>query len=167
MKTVVVDVRTRKEFLEGSYPGAVNIPSNAFDVSRFAHYAGHHISLVCNSGNRAGKVKTLLEQGGFEHVTLMQHQIAHLEEGLKANESIWTVDRQFRLALGILLGIFLVGNYIFNSPFSLVLLLIVFSGLIYSAITDNCYLKMLIASLPWNRTKSNESTSAQFGIQPA
>lgn len=162
MKTVIIDVRTRKEFQEGSYPGAINLPSNEFDVSKFMQFRNDAIALVCFSGNRAEKVKSLLEQEGFDHVTLMQHQMVHIQEGSSLRSSGWTVDRQFRLTLGLLLGIFLVGNFIFNSPLSLVVLLVVFSGLIYSAVTDNCYLRMFIASLPWNRVRNSEVLNQVF-----
>ena len=151
MKTVIVDVRTSKEFLEGSYPGAVNIPSNDFDVSHFEQFKNDAIGLVCFSGNRANKVKSFLEKEGFNNVSLMEHQLAHIIEDFRPEKFTWTVDRQFRLALGLLLGVFLIGNYIFNSPVSIVVLVVVFLGLIYSAFTDNCYLKSFIALLPWNK----------------
>lgn len=156
MKTVIIDVRTSKEFLEGSYPGALNLPSNNFDVSKFNPFRNDAIGLVCFSGNRAKQVKSLLEAEGFNNVTLMQHQMVHIMEGSGGDSAVWTVDRQFRLALGLLLGVFLVGHFIFNSPLSLIVLLIVFTGLIYSAITDNCYLRMFIALLPWNRNQAPE-----------
>lgn len=151
MKAVIIDVRTPKEFNEGSYPCALNIPSNDFNVSDYNAYRDYTICLVCFSGNRASKVKAMLENEGFTNIAVMENQMAHILEGEKSSKTTWTVDRQFRLALGVLLGIFLIGNYIFNTPASLAILLVVFSGLIYSAISDNCYLKMFIASLPWNK----------------
>ncbi|KAA3638890.1 MAG: rhodanese-like domain-containing protein [Bacteroidetes bacterium] len=157
MKTIIIDVRTSREFLEGSYPGAINLPSNEFSPSNFQPFRNHAIGLVCFSGNRAEKVKSMLEDHGFNNVTLMQHQIVHIVEESVPDSSVWTVDRQFRLALGLLLGIFLIGNFIFHSPLSLVVLLVVFSGLIYSAVTDNCYLRMFIALLPWNRNQASEN----------
>lgn len=159
MRTIIVDVRSSKEFQEGTYPGAVNIPSNEFSISRFNPFKGDSISLVCYSGRRAKDIKFLLEEAGFRHVSLMQYQIAHFEEHSNRKPSNWTIDRQFRLALSVLIGIFLVGNYLFDYPHSLAILLIVFAGLIYSAITDNCYLKVLIANLPWNKTDIEISKS--------
>lgn len=162
MNTVIIDVRTNKEFHEGSYPGAINIPSREFDVSRFEQFNNDNIALVCFNGDRAKKVKSKLELKGFTNITLMQQQMVHITEGHKAGSLKWTVDRQFRLALGLLLGIFLIGNYIFNSPISLVVLIVVFLGLIYSAVTDNCYLRLFIASLPWNSEKINYQTTTEL-----
>ncbi len=151
MDTVIIDVRTAKEFLEYSYPGAINIPSGNFDISHFDSFRDKHISLVCFSGNRANRVRTQLENAGFSNVSIMQNQMVHLIEGKRSERTGWTIDRQFRLALGLLIGLFLLGNYILNSPFSIALLIIVFSGLLYSALSDNCYLKELISILPWNK----------------
>ncbi len=162
MQTVIIDVRTEKEYFEGSYPGAVNRPHGSFDVQRFEDFRDNHIALLCFSGNRAQKVKTLLELEGFEHVSLLQNQMVHIAEATDARSSIWTVDRQFRMALGILLGIALSSQYLFQSSASLFLLLGLFAGLLYSSITDNCYLKSLIAVLPWNKaTRMNTSITNQ------
>ena len=151
MSIVIVDVRTTKEFQEGAYPGAINRPSKVFDISQYQELKDDYIGLVCFNGRRALKVKTLLEKKGFNNVMLMDKQIVNLNERTESKSKIWTVDRQFRLALGLLIGFFLVGNYLFNSPYTVIILLIVFSGLTYSALSDSCYLKSLITILPWNK----------------
>ncbi|NQZ75606.1 MAG: rhodanese-like domain-containing protein [Ekhidna sp.] len=153
MSIVIVDVRTKKEFEEGSYPGAINLPSEEYSSDQFSRYQDYHIGLVCFSGGRAGQVQRKLHAQGFENVSLMQHQVVHIQEGASLQSSVWTVDRQFRLALAILLGVALFGNYVLNTPLSLGLLVFVFAGLVFSAVTDNCYLKEFITMLPWNRTK--------------
>mgnify|MGYP000052712342 FL=1 len=159
MNTVIVDVRSRKEFYEGSYPGALNLPAEQFEVSQFLPFKNDSLALVCFSGNRAMKIKSQLDAEGFQHVTLLQNQMVNINEDSDGSSSTWTVDRQFRLTLGLLIGVYLFGNYIVNTPFTLIVLLIVFSGLLYSAITDNCYLKEFIVWLPWNRKKKNEKTT--------
>ena len=65
-------------------------------------------------------------------------------------EGSWTVDRQFRLFLGILLFISLIGM-ITDLNGLLTIALIIALGLTITALIDRCYLKMLIARLPWNR----------------
>ena len=165
MKTIIIDVRTPKEFNEGSYPGAINLPSNEFNVNKFEPYRDHHIALVCFSGNRANQIFTRLQLEGYTNTSLMQNQMSHIEEGIKKTSTIWTVDRQFRLVLGLLVGTFLIGHFIFNSTAIIIILLIIFIGLIYSAVTDNCYLKMMIAQLPWNKTKASNTSKAPYAIQ--
>lgn len=158
MKAVIIDVRSPKEFNEGSYPCAINIPSNSYQISDYLMYKDNAICLVCFSGNRAKEVKAKLDQEGFKHVAILENQMVHFSEGKKASETTWTVDRQFRLALGMLIGLFLLGNYILEMPGFVTILAVVFTGLIYSAITDNCYLKILISSLPWNKVKNSTTT---------
>lgn len=156
MKTVIIDVRSAKEYLEGSYPGAIHIPSGESNLLRYQAYKEDHIALVCFSGNRAQKVKALLETQGYSHVSLLQNQMVHLEEQSEANSKLWTIDRQFRLALGLFLGIGIVLNLLFYSTASITLLFGLFAGLMYSSITDNCYLKTFISTLPWNKKNSSK-----------
>jgi hypothetical protein len=64
-------------------------------------------------------------------------------------EGSWTVDRQFRLILGGLLLVALLGTVVGQS-YLLALAFIIALGLTFTAIIDRCYFKMLIARLPWN-----------------
>lgn len=152
MKTVIVDVRTPKEFSEGAFPGALNLPHSNFDVNHFSKYRNDNIALVCFSGGRAQKVKELLEMEGFQNVSILQYQMVNAQENTNSESKMWSVDRQFRITLGLILAIFMLLNYALNSSIAFVLLFGVFSGLMYSSITDNCYLKSLIAIMPWNKT---------------
>lgn len=151
MKAIIIDVRTEKEYLEQSYPGAVNIPLNLISVDRIEMYRDHHITLLCYSGNRAKKAQKILSDYGFSNVSLLQNQMIHIIEKTQGRSTMWSVDRQFRLALGILIGLSLMLSLLLFSVASLVILSILFSGLIFSVVTDNCYLKELITILPWNR----------------
>ena len=153
MRTIVIDVRTEKEFREGSYPGALNISSLNATEHQFTPFKDYHIALVCNSGIRAQKVQFMLIENGYQNVTLLNYQMNQLNEGLKKSSSIWSIDRQFRLVLGLFIGLFMVGYFLFNSPLAIGILFIVFAGLLYSATTDNCFLKIFIAQLPWNRSE--------------
>lgn len=150
MKTFIVDVRSEKEFSEGSFPGAINMPVEKFQVSDFQPYRNEQLALVCFSGNRAERVKKQLYRAGFKHVTLLKQQMVHIEEGSKEQERLWTIDRQFRMAIGLFVGFYLLDQYWFHTNLGIGLLSIVFAGLIYSALTDNCYLKELLVRLPWN-----------------
>lgn len=159
MKTIIVDVRTPAEFKLGSLKGALNIPSTEFTLDSYLAYKDHHISLLCSGGNRAQMVQEVLLEKGFEHVSTMLWHMDNLEFE-KVQDSNWTVDRQFRLVLGVLLAIFLVGMS-FEIRAILAIPIIICSGLLFSAITNNCFLKMGIAALPWNkkqgRTRQSEN----------
>lgn len=151
MHTVLVDVRTAKEFADQSIPGAINIPSNSYTAADYAQFANAHICLICESGSRANAVRQELMAAGFANVSLLDKHMAHLAEQLPARTQ-WTVDRQFRLALAMLLGVFLLG-YVLNQAALIFIPIVLFSGLLYSAVSNNCYLKEFIAVLPWNRTR--------------
>lgn len=151
MRTVIIDVRTRKEFSENGLNGAINIPSNSFGIRDFDPFKDNQICLVCETGARAANVMTELKWAGFNNVSILDKQMSELAEiKIKPEKEGWTIDRQFRLALAFLLGISLLGLYL-NVAYAWVITVIIIAGLFYSSITDNCYLKLLIASFPWNR----------------
>ncbi|MCB0734457.1 MAG: rhodanese-like domain-containing protein [Flavobacteriales bacterium] len=149
MKTIIIDVRTPKEFESGSLPGAVNIPSNNFTMTDYAPFKADQIALLCSSGNRASMVCEVLQENGFQHVSIMQHHMEYLSKHEQTTAK-WSVDRQFRLVVGLLLATFLVGLTYGMTAF-LILPTLICLGLILSVITNNCYLKIGIAALPWNR----------------
>lgn len=64
----LVDVRTPEEFLEGSVPGAVNIPLDVLETKLDLFKNKSAIVLFCRTGNRAGQAKTILMQHGLTNV---------------------------------------------------------------------------------------------------
>lgn len=149
MQAVIIDVRSRKEFSEFSIPGAINIPPDSFTFEDYYPFKDKHICLVCESGNRALKISLELEKNNFEYVSILEKQMRELNEN-NSPQSSWTIDRQFRLILAIFLAIFLV-SISFGLEAAWIIPLILLSGLTFSAITNNCYLKILISRFPWNK----------------
>ena len=68
-KASVVDVRTPGEYLDGHYPGAVNIPLNEL-VQRLNEFKEMKKPIVayCRSGARSGMAVSLLKQNGLNDV---------------------------------------------------------------------------------------------------
>jgi len=68
-KASVVDVRTPGEYLEGHYPGAINIPLNELQ-GRLEEFKELKAPIVayCRSGARSGMAVSLLKQNGFNEV---------------------------------------------------------------------------------------------------
>lgn len=65
----IVDVRTPGEYLNGHYPGAVNIPLNELS-QRLDEFKEMKKPIVayCKSGARSGMAVSLLQQNGFREV---------------------------------------------------------------------------------------------------
>ena len=79
--TVVLDVRTDKEFKEGHIPGAVNLDVNAPDFAKkvAALDKGRTYLVYCAHGRRGLKACGIMKEGAFMNVV-------NLEEGL----SVWS-----------------------------------------------------------------------------
>lgn len=67
-EATVIDVRTDGEFAEAHIPNSVHIPLStvAESLEKFKKY--DKIVLVCGSGKRAAKAKTILNEKGFNNV---------------------------------------------------------------------------------------------------
>ncbi|MCB0643733.1 MAG: rhodanese-like domain-containing protein [Phaeodactylibacter sp.] len=149
---VMVDVREPAEYQDLHLYGAVNIPSTKFAIADYEKFRGRPIYLICNTGQRGQLVKARLEAAGFPQVELNDVQMqAYTEQRQNPGiEGSWTVDRQFRLTLGILLLTSLAGLFSGQTPL-IAIALIIALGLTITAVIDRCYFKMLIAWMPWNR----------------
>lgn len=151
--SVLVDVREPGEYREGTLEGAINIPSRNFSVESYLPYKNHKIILLCQSGNRVKGVYETLQNHGFTNVSILEEHMAQISQVRVVSRSKgWTIDRQFRMTLGILLVIFLTGFYFLSSAF-IVIPVILATGLVVTSIIDRCYMRMGIAMLPWNRGK--------------
>lgn len=147
---VLIDVRERKEFQDGTIKGAINLPLSKFHIEQYEGYRDNAICLFCQSGDRAKQVKELLNSNGFEFVILLDRHIERILENKEATG--WSIDRQFRFILGLMIGLSLLAY------FTGVVALLYFTCfisimLMYTALIDRCYLRMGIAMLPWNRKK--------------
>ncbi len=152
-EAIIIDVRENAEFREKKLENSVNLPLSTFSPGLFEPYKQMKICLVCHSGNRATEVARRLKNLEFEQIYLLEHQIADLKSFQKSSTG-WTVDRQFRMTLGGLLLLFLLGFH-FWSTYFIIIPIILCTGLIFTSLIDKCYMRMGIALLPWNRGKSH------------
>jgi rhodanese-related sulfurtransferase len=149
---VIIDVREPREFRENGIPGAVNLPLSEFHEDQYNSYRENLICLICQSGNRASRTKDQLEKIGFTNVVLLDRHM----ESIENNESAtgWSVDRQFRFVLGILIAISMIG-FFRGGIWFLSLSIFVSLGLTITASIDRCYLRVLIAKMPWNHYRAS------------
>jgi rhodanese-related sulfurtransferase len=154
-KAVLIDVREKIEFDEGSLKGAINLASSSAKVADFDFCEGKSIYLVCQTGNRARTLGQMLLNAGVQEVGILEKHMEQLKKQdleVSADVKSWTVDRQFRMALGLMLLVGLLG-YLFISNYFLIIPGILCAGLIVTALIDRCYMRMGIAMLPWNKGK--------------
>lgn len=64
----LVDVRDRHEYLRASLPGSVNIPLSSILLALKQLDKKTPVLVCCNSGQRSGRAKSLLEACGFARV---------------------------------------------------------------------------------------------------
>ena len=161
-QAVLIDVREPKEFNDNGMTGSINIPSSSFSLEQFEDYRDKMICLICNSGNRATDIYKELKEAGFQNVALTEKQIEDLETESDTNSHGWSVDRQFRMLLGLLLAVFLIGSF-YGITSLLIIPVILSVGLIFTASIDKCYLREGIARLPWNKERNTTATNKEFG----
>lgn len=148
-KSTIIDVRTFEEYQKDALPGSINIPANDFLITDYQPYLDNQISLICETGRRAAYVRDMLFKHGYTNVTILDRQMSDIRDNSKP-ESDWNIDRQFRLVLAILIGTFL-ASYLLNNSTFISIPIIIFLGLTLSVVTDNCYMKIAIAKMPWNK----------------
>ena len=149
--SVIIDVREPSEYLERHIPGALNFPSTKYNKAQYSEIDNQDICLVCESGSRAKSIEKKLRKDGFSNVFILEQQMGSIPRIYTTKG--WTVDRQFRMTIGTLLGVYLI-LYFLDIPYAFIIPLILSSGLIITSIIDKCYMRMGIAMLPWNRGKT-------------
>lgn len=150
---IIIDVREPAEFRDGHIPYAINLPSTQFTVKDYQTWPKLKIYLVCQSGNRAQSIAQKLSETGMEEVYVLDRQMEQIATG--ATGEGWSVDRQFRFLLGVLMALYLIGYHWMSAMFSIIPVILCL-GLIITAIIDKCYLRVGIAMLPWNREQPEE-----------
>ncbi|MCP9768463.1 hypothetical protein EGI22_11110 [Lacihabitans sp. LS3-19] len=148
---VIIDVREQAEFKDSHLPGAINFPFTKYQKAYFEPFNDKQICLICQSGRRAKAILEKLKEDGFSNLAIMEKQMENVSEHKQSHG--WTIDRQFRMTLGTLMLIFLLG-YFNASEYFIIIPIILCTGLIFTSIIDRCYMRMGIALLPWNRGKN-------------
>ena len=149
---VIIDVREPMEFQEIHIPGAINIPSTKFDLQAIEPFKDRKICVVCQTGKRTKTVIQELEDNGWSNIYSLEKQMQSYAHNVAQKDTGWTVDRQFRMTIGVLLAVFLTAYFSGFTGF-IAIPIILSTGLIVTAIIDKCYMRTGIAMLPWNKGK--------------
>ena len=161
----LLDVRSPLEFSEVHIKDSINVSIDMLSakINDLVQSKQSYI-VLCRTGNRSPMAADMLMQSGIHGVKVMQGGMTRWQkEGLPVikGEGGISLERQVRLIagslvlLGIVLSWFVHWAFIFISVF-------ISCGLIYSGLSDNCLMGMLLMKLPYNKklykTKSGGGT---------
>jgi rhodanese-related sulfurtransferase len=149
----LVDVRSGGEFAAGHVPGAVNIPLEEIERRLGDLDAEQTLVLICKGGTRAGIAAEFLKDKRGDVAVLQGGTEAWAKAGLPlvvSAKSRWALERQVRLAAGLLVLISVVLSLTVY-PSMLYLAGFVGLGLTGAGLTDFCPMAILLAKMPWNR----------------
>lgn len=155
----IIDVREAAEFQEVHLRGSRNMPLSQLESQLTELNPASPIILLCQSGSRANRAAQLFNKANFKQVQIFSEGISQLQTSANehlvypAKQKLWSVDRQFRFALGLLIALGLAGKWLVNDWF-LIIPAIICVGLIFTALIDQCYFRAFIAWLPWNRSNA-------------
>ncbi|MBM3244929.1 MAG: MBL fold metallo-hydrolase [Candidatus Omnitrophica bacterium] len=150
----LLDVRSALEFSQVHIKDSINIPIDmlSFKMNDLSK-PGQSYIVFCRTGNRSPMAADMLIQSGIHGIKVMRGGMTSWQkEGLPAikGEGGVSLERQVRLIAGslVLLGILL--SWFTHWAF-IFLPIFVSCGLIFSGLTDNCLMGMLLMKLPYNK----------------
>lgn len=162
----LLDVRTPGEYAAGHVPGAELIPLDELDPAAFGRERSGDVApvyVLCQSGGRARKAIEKLERAGVQGCVLVEGGTqAWLDAGLPVNRGeskVLPLMRQVQITIGLVSATGAALALAVNPWFAL-LPLITGCGLLFAGITGYCGLAMILAKMPWNRTKNCGSCCA-------
>lgn len=155
----VIDVRSPAEFAEAHVSFARNQPLPDLNTSAIRadiEKTGKRLVFICKSGSRGKAACEKLMSAGLTNVCNVEGGTSGwIEAGLPVvrGGKAFSIERQTRLVIGsmVLLG---VGLGALVHPGFLGIAAFFGAGLVFAALTDSCMLGLLIASMPWNRSKN-------------
>lgn len=160
----LVDVRSAGEFAAGHVPGAVNIPLEEIERRLGDLNAEQTLVLVCKGGTRAEIAAEFLKDKRGNLAVLQGGTEAWRKAGLPlvfGAKSRWALERQVRLAAGLLL----LGSVVLSLtvyPPMVYLAGFVGLGLTVAGLTDLCTMAILLAKMPWNRGSNGARVSCSL-----
>lgn len=150
----LLDVRSVLEYVDTHIKDSLNVPIDSL-IPRIEELKQQNKKYIvfCRTGNRSPMAADMLIQSGIHGIKIMEGGMIRWEKErlpiIKGVSGI-SLERQIRIIAGslvltgILLSLFLNKAFIFISIF-------VSCALIYSGITDNCLMGMLLMKLPYNK----------------
>lgn len=150
----VIDVRSPAEYEAAHIPGSFNVPLDRIPecARELGAVADEPVILVCRSGQRAEAAERELQGADWCGWRGLEGGLGAWEAaGLPVNrgKQRWSMERQVRGGAGARVLAGRLGSLKLR-PLAL-LSAAVDSGLLFSAVTDNCTMAKVLAKLPYNQ----------------
>ncbi len=158
MAPMIIDVRSRDEYLREHIPGSRNIPlehiQESIEELREELWQNPAVILTCRSGRRAREAAQLLKAQGCGDVVVMEGGIMGWKKQGGEVRSLKTgisIMRQVQIVVGalILLGFFIEPIWFLVPVAGL--------GMLVAGLTGTCAMASVLAKLPWNCPGNVES----------
>jgi len=154
LQVKLLDVRSALEFSQVHIKDSINVPIDMLSAKiNDLSQAKQSYIVLCRTGNRSPMAADMLMQSGIHGIKVMQGGMERWQKEklpvIKGEGGV-SLERQVRLIAGslVLFGIIMAWllhwAFIFISVF-------VSCGLIFSGLTDNCLMGMLLMKLPYNK----------------
>jgi rhodanese-related sulfurtransferase len=159
----LIDVRSATEFAAGHVPGAINIPLEQIELRTADLDPAASIVLICQGGTRARCAQTLLADSNAGPVILEGGTDAWVRTGnpvVRSTAARWALERQVRLAAGLLVVVGTVLSLVFSRLW-LIVPAFIGCGLAFAGMSGLCPMGEVLARFPWNRTRRSSSTASQ------
>ena len=117
--------------------------------------------VICKTGTRGVKAcQKLAASGSRDIVNVEGGIVAWTDAGLPVvrGKKTMSLERQVRIAAGLLVLLGAALGY-FLHPYWIGLSAFVGAGLVFAGVTDTCGMGMMIAKMPWNHCRDEQSCS--------
>src|SRR5215469_3475085 len=151
---VIVDVREYPEFAAGYIEGARLAPLSKVREMAEGWPRAEKLVLVCKAGARAEQARKRLASLGFAELMVMEGGMDQWHaEGrpvITAKRQPWAMDRQVRIAAGLLV-LMTLSLALAVSQLWLIGTGLVGAGLVFAGASNTCMMASMLGRLPWNR----------------
>ena len=153
-KIKLLDIRSVLEFNQVHIKDSINIAIDtlSFRIKELSK-PGQGYIIFCRTGNRSLIAADMLLQAGIHNIKIMEGGITRWQKDkmpVIRGKVCVSLERQIRIIAGSLFLFGIIMSWFVHQAF-IGISIFISCGLIYSGITDNCLMGMLLMKLPYNK----------------
>ncbi|MCY9784835.1 rhodanese-like domain-containing protein [Nocardiopsis sp. EMB25] len=163
--TLLLDVRTPAEYESAHIAESVNLPLGLVQrhLERVTANAGGRLVLVCQSGARAERCRTVLAKAGLTDTAVLNGGMsAWAASGAPVvrGRERWALERQVRLVAGSIVLTSVIAG-LWWSP-AVWVAAFIGAGLTFAAVSNTCAMGTLLTKLPYNQPRDAVDVEASL-----